>query len=257
MNIFIVLVKKELAELLGTKKIFILGIVFTFFALLSVAAAKLIPELIGNMDISPGVVIKLPDPTYKDAIDQLVKNISQLGALILIFVVAGAIADEKTKKTLEMIVTKPIPRSSFVLAKAFSYMGVIKVLFLLSLVIFYAYAVAIFGSFSFWMLVQLAVMLLLLLALMVATLIFASVISSSALVASGIGFFGYIFYVGIWDLIKPIKDYSPGYIVSNYKVIVESGWNKDFLGPALVSIGMTALLLWLSVYFFKRQEVER
>lgn len=257
MGKFMVLLKKEMAELWGTKKLMILGIVFLFFAILSVVSAKLMPELLKSMPSTPGLIIKLPTPTYKDAIDQLLKNIAQLGALIMIFVIAGAIADEKSKKTLEMVVTKPISRSSFVLAKAFSYIGAVKLTFLVSLAVFYGYTVAVFGSFSLLRFIELAILMLVFMVLMVCTLIFTSVISSSGLIASGLGFLGYIVYVGIWGLFGAIKDYSPGYVISNYKVVVEHGWNKDFLWPALVSVGLSIIWLWLAVYIFERQEVER
>lgn len=257
MNNFIVLLKKEIAELWGTKKILILGIVFVFFAILSPVTAKIMPEILKSVPSTPGLTIKLPDPTFKDAIDQLIKNISQLGAFILIFVVAGAIADEKVRKTLEMLVTKPVKRRNYILAKAFSYFAAVKIAFILSLAIFYGYTVILFGSFNLLNFLEMALLILIFLMLVVATLIFTSVVASSGLAASGLGFLGYIVYVGIWGLVKPIKGYSPGYIVSNYNVIVQNGWNKEFLWPTLVSVGLIVMWLWLAVYIFQRQEVER
>jgi ABC-2 type transport system permease protein len=97
LHILLILLKKDLLEQWRTKKILILAIIFLFVAISSPIMAKILPELMKSISV-PGMVISLPSPTYLDAIDQYIKNISQIAILVVIFIVAGAICDEKTAK---------------------------------------------------------------------------------------------------------------------------------------------------------------
>lgn len=257
MRTFLTMYKKEFSELSGTKKLLVLGILFVFFALLSPVTAKILPSIMNNMEVTPGMVVNLPEATFYDAIDQFMKNLSQLGAFVLIFIVAGAIAEEKVKKTLELVLVKPVKRSTYVLAKFFSYLAAVFITYWLAVGIFYGYSVALFGSFSFSHVGEMMLLTLVYLFLVIVSVLLASSIANSSLLASGIGFGFMIFFGAIWDLIPGIKNVSPGYIIGHYKQVAQSGWNIDFLWPALVSIGLMVLMVMLAVMIFRRQEIER
>lgn len=144
---FTALLKKEILEIYRTRKFMILGILFLFVAISSPVLAKLIPKLLANTEF-PGtnIHIQIPDATWKDSIDQFVKNLIQFGVIVIVFMFAGSIAEEKNKKTLELVLAKPVPRNQFVLSKVLSSFAVIKVTFLASAIIFYLYTLSLFGS---------------------------------------------------------------------------------------------------------------
>ena len=67
-----VLYRKDLMEQMRSKKVMILAIIFLFLALASPITAKLMPQLLKSL-ATPGITITIPEPTYKDAIDQFKK----------------------------------------------------------------------------------------------------------------------------------------------------------------------------------------
>lgn len=144
----IALFKKEFWEMIRTKKLLVLVIIFLFVAISSPILAKILPELLKNIPSTPGLSIKIPEPTWHDSIDQFIKNISQLAMIVVVFVFAGAIAEEKNKRTLEMMMTKPVSRTNFVVSKIVSALISLLIVYVLSSLIFYFYTVSLFGSFS-------------------------------------------------------------------------------------------------------------
>src|ERR1019366_1103649 len=63
------------------------------------------------------VTLQLPTPTAGDAIDQLLKNVGQFGALAAILLTMGTVAGEKERGTARLVLTMPALRSAVLLAK--------------------------------------------------------------------------------------------------------------------------------------------
>ncbi len=257
MNSFYTILKKELLELVRSKKIMMLLIVFAFVAISSPILAKLIPTIFKNIELVPGMVLNIPESTWRDSIDQFIKNITQFVALIVIFLFAGSVAEEKTKKTLELVLTKPISRRNFILAKYASSFFVIKAGFILFAAIFYMYTVSIFGSMNLLNFVWLSVFVLILIVLVDAITIFFSTISANQLIAVGLSFLVFILIMTLLPYISAIEPYSPGYIVNHYKDLMNNGEIKNFIWPAVISMALTFVAIFASVGFFKKQEIER
>lgn len=256
MNI-IPLVKKELLEIYRSKKLLILAILFLFIAISSPILAKLIPTILKSMPETPGLTIQLPEPTWKDAVDQLIKNLSQIGMVVLIILSAGSIAEEKNKKTLEIVLTKPISRSKFILVKFISSLFVTKVVFLISMLIFYLYTISLFGSFSLLNFIWLTIFSLIALAFMISLTVFFSAISKNQIIALALAFATEAILAIIFSSIKKISDYNPSYVFGNYKELMSNDQIHDFIPSALVSIGAIVLLLVFAILSFKKQEIER
>lgn len=257
MNAFWTMFKKECLEIYRSKKFLILVAIFAFIAIGSPILAKLIPTLLKSMPATPGITFSVPEPTWKDAIDQLVKNLIQFGYIVIIFMFAGAIAEEKNKKTLELVLTKPISRTSFVLAKFFAAGIYLKVIFLASMIAFYAYTVSLFGNFDVVHFVWLSVFLLLFFVLILALTIFASTVSNSQIGAAGLAFIVSIIFTTVVGYIKNLADYSPSYALSNYKNLMADGKVLDFLPSAITSLGLIFVLVLTAVLVFRKQEIER
>jgi ABC-2 type transport system permease protein len=209
------------------------------------------------MPQTPGLTINIPEPTWRDAADQFIKNISQIAMIVIIFMFAGTIAEEKNKKTLEIVLTKPISRKKFVLAKFLSSFVITKLVFIGCSVIFYAYTVSLFGQFSAVNFIWLVVFTLVYLILIEALTIFFSAISSSQILAVGLAFVTEIVFATAISYIKKAADYSPTYILSNYKHLMENGNFADFLPSAAISVAVIVLLAAAAAYLFQNQEIER
>ncbi len=255
MNNFLALLNKEFLELKRNNKLLIVFVIFIFFAILSPITAKLMPKIFESIS-TPGLEITIPEPTNKDAIDQFVKNLSTLG-FILIFIVAGAIADEKTKKTLEIILTKPIKRRDFILAKFIAYSFIIKLAFLASSVVFYLYTASLFGAVNLGNFVVLCLLLLINILVLTTFTLLGSTIAKSTIGAAIIGFVGMILFNTVVGYIKPISKYSPDFITKHYTELITNGFDAKFLPSAITSIILIIVLTLISIYSFKRQEIER
>lgn len=254
--ILLTLTRKDLLEQWRTKKILILSIVFLFVAISSPIIAKLTPELLKSISV-PGLTINLPPPTYSDSIDQFIKNVSQIALLVLVFVIAGAVADEKNRKTLEILLTKPVSRMVFILSKFKSYFISISLVFAACSAIFYLYTVSTFSTFDALNFAIMAGNVLLYILMISSITILASTFVKNPIAAGGIGFVSYILFGTIFDFFEPLKKYSPNKIFSIYKDTVAHGWNGDLLLPILVMTGVIIVSVFLAILIFRRQEVER
>ncbi len=257
MKLFFTIFKKEITELTRSKKILILSILFLFIAVSSPIIAKLIPTLLKSIPSTPGLIITLPTPTWNDALDQFVKNISQIAMIVIIFVFAGSIAEEKNKKTLEMVLTKPIPRNIFVLAKITSSFFVTKIIFLVTAAIFYFYTVSTFTSFSLINFFWLCIFTLAFLLLIEAITVFFSTITNNQITAVGFAFLTEIIFSTLIAYFKKIADYSPTYVFGHYKELMANGVLTHFWPPLIVTIGLICVLILVSMHFFQKQEIER
>lgn len=249
--------KKELLEIVRTRKLAILFIVFLFIAVSSPILAKLLPTIFNNFPATTGISFNLPDPTYRDALDQFVKNIAQIGVIVLVFVFAGVISEEKNKKTLEIVLTKPISRASYISSKFLAaYLSIVAIYIVCSL-IFYLYSVSLFGSFSLVNFSLMSLISLVYIFFIIGIAILCSAFSNSNIVAAFIAFGIDISLVGVLGLIGRIAKYIPGQITSNYRDFFSGIKPWDYLPATFVTIGLIFLCIIISVLIFKKQEIER
>ncbi len=255
MSQFITLFKKEWLELIRSKKLLIMIVLFLFVSISSPILAKLIPSLFKNIEgIGP---INIPESTWRDAVDQFVKNANQFIGLVIVFMFAGSIAEEKNKKTLEIVLTKPISRASFLLAKFLSGSLLITLCMTLGSAIFYYYSVSIFGSFSLPNFVFLAVALHFLFSVVLALAIFSSTIANTQIIAIAVAFFVEIISLAVLPYIDAIKNYLPTYVLSNYKEMMINGGFHNFMPSIYTSLILIFLFVAGSILIFNRQEIER
>ena len=109
-------IKKEFLEQFRTGRGLILMAVFFLFGMMSPLLAKLMPEILGSMDMQ-GIKIVLPEPTAIDAYTQFFKNFTQMGILILLLVFGGTLSNELSRGTLINILAKGLPRHNVLLSK--------------------------------------------------------------------------------------------------------------------------------------------
>ncbi len=113
---YLAFIKKEFLEQFRTGRGLILLAVFFLFGMMSPLLAKLMPEILGSMDMQ-GIKIVLPEQIAIDAYAQFFKNFTQLGILILLLVFGGTLSNELSRGTLINILAKGLPRPSVLLSK--------------------------------------------------------------------------------------------------------------------------------------------
>jgi ABC-2 type transport system permease protein len=118
---FGVFLGKELQEIRRTWRIWVIPGLTIFFAITGPVIALLTPVLMESLAGSqPGVVVKLPTPTAREAFGQFLKSMSQIVMIALVITGAGAVSGERSSGTAILVLTKPLSRRSFVLAKLVS-----------------------------------------------------------------------------------------------------------------------------------------
>src|SRR5258706_14760533 len=113
---FTVLLRKELLEQVRPTRLPVVATVFLLVGLSSPLLARFTPEIIKAVRGDQSQII-LPTPTAADAYDQLAKNLGQFGALIAVLLAMGSVATEKERGTAALILTKPVSRGAFLVAK--------------------------------------------------------------------------------------------------------------------------------------------
>ena len=117
MSGFWVLLRKEFREQFKTSRILIVAAVFLFFGLSTPVLTKYLPEIIKLMPSTGDVIIQMPTPTSADSLTGYTSNMAQFGVLMAVLVAMGAIAKEVETGTAAMVLSKPVGRLAFILAK--------------------------------------------------------------------------------------------------------------------------------------------
>jgi ABC-2 type transport system permease protein len=219
--------------------------------------AKLMPELFrlipGGEDLAP----LIPTPTMASAITQYVKNISQFGLLLALLLTMGAVAQEKERGTAVLMLVKPLPRSTFLLAKFVA----LALAFLLCLAVAglggYYYTTLLFTApdFSAWLVLNLLLWLYVL--VYVALTLLASTVVKSQPAAAGLGF-GAMLILSALSAIPHVGQYLPSQLVAWGTALTADPSARLHPGawPALgISLGLIVTCLLIAWATFERQEV--
>ena len=139
MKAFIAFTKKEFLESIRTYRMVILAAVFLLLGVMSPLFAKMLPELLSEVDMGSGMTLTMPEPVAMDSWAQFFKNVGQIGALTLIITFCGITANEFSRGTLINLLTKGMKRHTVILSKFLSASVLWLGSYLLCLAACYAY----------------------------------------------------------------------------------------------------------------------
>src|SRR5690606_21638030 len=109
--------RKEWLEQWRTSRLLIAAVVLTAFGFSAPLLAYFTPALIAMLPEAEALAGLIPPPTVGDAVAQYVENLSQFGTLLALLLTMGVVAQEKEKGTAALVLSKPLPRWAFLLAK--------------------------------------------------------------------------------------------------------------------------------------------
>jgi ABC-2 type transport system permease protein len=244
---------KEVTEILRTWRIWVLPGVLLFFAVSGPVLALLTPQLLKSLGTgSQGVVITLPTPTFLDSYAQWVKNLGQIGVFLLIGVSAGLVAGERTRGTAILVLTKPVSRGGFVVAKYIAHSLLLIAATALGTLVTWGLTRVLFdeapparllestGAWIAFALMLLAVMVLL-----------SSVMSTLAAVGSGVGVFALLGILNLWG---PAVRYTFVGLLGAPAQLLQ-GTARDLTWPIATAIAAVPLLIASAVAAFRRVEI--
>jgi ABC-2 type transport system permease protein len=255
MSGFRILLGKELGEQVRTLRLVVLAIVFASFGILSPLTARYLPDLINMLGADQlGIVITLPTPSLADAVDQMLKNVSQFGVLAAILLAMGSVATEKDRGTAAFVLSKPASRAAFLGAKIVA----------IALDLFLAVTAAGIAGFGYTAYLfsapplggYAAMCLLLWLSLVVyASLTFlGSTLTRSAAAGAGIGF-AFFVLTGILGAVPAIGKFMPGGLLGPARALGLGTAPGDLLGPIVVNLALVGVLAAASWAVFRHQEL--
>jgi len=224
---------------------------FLFTGLSSPVLARYLPEIIELAGGDQLGVIEIPTPMPVDAVDQLVKNLAQFGALAAILLAMPLVSSEKDRGTAAFILTKPVTRRAFLWAKLAGLAVVLGASTLLAVIAGWIYTAILFEPLPVvgWLWLTLLVCLWL---FAFAALTFAgSVVTGSTAAAVGLG---------IVSAIPGLGRFTPGGLLgpatelaANTVTIGQLGTNLVY--PIVATIVLIAAALAVSAWSFGRQEL--
>ncbi|PKQ38806.1 MAG: hypothetical protein CVT59_01620 [Actinobacteria bacterium HGW-Actinobacteria-1] len=247
---------KELREIVRTWRIWVLPGIVLLLALSGPILAKLTPDLIKSMSDSGGLggaVINLPDPTWRDAYAQWTKNISQIVIWALVIILGGMVSAERRSGTAILVLTKPVSRPAFILAKFASNAVFLTVTTVVGAVATWGVTYAVFaeapirvlaGATGVWLVFALFVTA-------VMTLVSALIDSQSG--AAGLGF-GMLVLLSIATLWGPAVKYSPAGLMSAPNAVL-LGTEVSLAWPLATGALAIVLLVGGAVLAFGRKEL--
>jgi ABC-2 type transport system permease protein len=253
-NGFSTFLAKELTEIRKTWRIWVIPGMLLFFAITSPIIAEVTPALMASISKGqPGVVLKMPPPTWRDSYAQFLKSLSQMVLIAVVITGAGAVSGERSSGTAVLTLTKPVSRAAFVLAKIVSQVGLLVGATVVSTAVCAVLTTVIFGqsplaplvtSVSIWTLDAL-------LMVVVMTLFSAGFAARGASAGAGLGFF---FLTVLISICPPANRYSfVGLTSVSGKALMQQPTGA--LWPVLTAFAAVVLCTWGAVRVFEKQEL--
>ena len=241
MSGFAVFAGKEAREIPRTWRIWVLPGILLFFALTGPVLARFTPQIVGGLAGNQLSGLKLPTPTYLDAYTQWIKNLSQIGLFALIIIYASIISAETKSGTAVLVLTKPLSRTAFVIAKAAVHSVFLAVLVVIGTLLTWGLTETIFGKApgsSLWS-AALAWLIFGVMFIALMTLLSVLIASTAGAAGAGLGIYALVSIAAIW---KPLGTYSPAGLAS-VPASLAAGKDAVVLWPVLTSLLLSVALV--------------
>lgn len=253
MNGFTAFARKEALEILRTWRIWVLPGILLFFALTGPVMARFTPEIVGALAGDQLGGLKLPDATYLDAYGQWTKNLTQLAIFALIIIYGGIVSGERKSGTAILVLTKPVSRSAFVIAKALVHSMFLTLIVVVGTALTWGVTVLVFGTAPAAPLWSAAMAWLVFGVLFVAIMTLLSVMMSSQAGAAGVGL-GVFTVVSLAALWKPLGTYSPA-ALAGAPMTLAAGKESAILWPVVTALMLAVALVACAAALFRTKEL--
>lgn len=244
---------KEIKEQFKTPKFIILFSIFLFFGILSPLVARYMGEIFSL--ISSDIQIGFPEPTFRNAWTEYYKNISTLCLIVFLIIMTGSVAQEKSKGSIMLVLTKRISRFNFLFSKFAAGVFLYTICLIGSLLVSMIYTQLLFNEFYYSGLALSIFLVWLIGVFYTAFAIFTSIIAKSSTTAALYGFAGYALF-NLINIIQGIESYNPAGIpgVIN-SLLIQSSKTINNVFSVSTAIIFTAAIFITGLFIFKKQEI--
>ena len=187
MSGFGMLLRKELLEAWRTRRLPVVAVLFLVVGIMSPLTARYLNEIL-TFAMGDQLPIALPAPTATMALEQLQKNIGQLGSLAAIALAMGSVSGELDRGTAAMVLAQPVGRPAFLAAKLLAIAVVLGIATLLASAVAWIYTAILFEPLPVGGWLAMTGLSWLALTCWAAVTFLASAATGSTMAAAGIGF---------------------------------------------------------------------
>lgn len=245
--------RKEFREIARTWRIWVLPGMILFFAVTSPILAMIAPKLVTSvMESQPGVVIQIPDPVAADAYRQFMKNQNTV-MIAIVIACAGCVSGERKSGAAVLVLTKPLSRAGFVLAKIISQQALITLFTVLGAGLCVLVTAILFGSSPVGPFLLAVVLWLIHASLAVVVMTFLSTLFVSRGAASGVGL-GLYFLTRILSMWPLAARFSFAGLAPATSTLL-SGERPQMLWPVVTAVLLAGVLAALAIQIFRRTEI--
>lgn len=255
MDGFGVFLRKELREAARTNRLLVIGALFLLLGIISPVTAKYTPELLKAIGTSQqGVQIIVPTPTIKDAVLQYLKNVAGTGIFAAVLLPMGVVAREKERGTAAFVLTKPLARPAFLVAKFVALLLTLSVGVVLAALATYFYTALLFEPLALGGFIGCTALILLSLLVYAAFTFLGSTLVSSQLAAAGIGL-GAWAAISLLGVIPNVGQYTPAGLLDPASALALGTSPPHLAASVLANLALIVALIALTWLAFRRQEL--
>lgn len=242
--------KKEFIEAKRENRLMILFAGFFILALISPMLTKILPEVLKSQ-YGDAVAEAMKMNAAECIANYLSGDFGQVSILVLCLALGGVLCDEVTKKYIVLPITKGGKKDTIVISKFIFYSLTMLIITVASTLCVIYYTFIIFEedlpNFSSMMYSSINIYLYVL--FIVGVVFFFSSIFKKSLVAA---LMAMVINIGLMFLNTFDFEFNPYSLVIDASKLVEEIQFK----PAIISIILTVVLLFASIYIFKNKEIE-
>jgi ABC-2 type transport system permease protein len=249
------LLRKELHELLRTYRAAVVLAAFVLIGLGSPLTAKLLPRLLSSLATDPGggfELMLIRDPSTTDALFQYQKNLALVPVLVILLAM-GSLSGERRRGTAQLVLTKPVSRSAYLLAKLLAPAALYTAGLAAAAGGCLLYTRILFGAVDVAGFALLNACFLLAFWFYLALTLLASALLDSGIAAGGVGLAGFALCSLLASLGR-IGRYTPGGLLATATDLVR-GTEVTTLPPLLVTALLIAICALATRSVLRRQEL--
>ncbi len=256
MDNFMILLKKNLLEMVRNKRIIIFSLVFIFISIISAFTAKFLPELISFLlqGIETGNLISVEKGTVADSYVQYIANVGEVGLLLVAIMFVGTIVKEKKSGTYETLKMNGVKDNEIVLSHFVAQIILVSISYILSIAVFVLLNILLFnqimGVRGFVVLLYIYLILL----VIISFSLFVSCLFKKSFRAYLFVILGY-FVVGFLEVIPRINKINPFHLlsISNQLMYYKEYSLKENLITSISSLIIVILLVIISLFVVKNK----
>ena len=247
-------IKKEWLFQRRTKRLIIVVAVFLLFGMVSPLIAKFTPQLLSSIEGAEQFAELVPEPSAVDAMAQYISNLTQFGFILALLLGMGAVAGEKEKGTAAMVLSKPLPRWTFITSKFLGQAVVYSIAFALAAVAAYYYTLYLFEALKIGTYLLANLLLILWILVFAAVTLLGSTLGrttgAAAAISAGIG--ALVLLAGILPRYGAL---APSGLLSWASQLSIGAPSPPNAGAAAAAVVIILLCLIISIAVLEQQEI--